>query len=65
MFYSFFKECDPALGRLLLARYSGKNLRFPPVGDPLFVAANFEFFMRYYNSGGFREVLPNLSLVGE
>lgn len=65
LFYALFKECDPALARLLVERYSGKNLRFPVLNDPDFVAKHFEFFLRYYNPDDFREVVPNLSLVGE
>jgi len=65
LFYTLFKECTPPLARLLVERYTGKNLIFPQMDNPDFVAQHFEFFLHYYNPGDFREVVPNLSLVGE
>lgn len=63
LFHTFFRECGPPLARLLIERYSGKNLRHPFQNDPDFVAEHVEFFLRYYDPDGFREVTPNLTLV--
>lgn len=65
LFYSFFHEFSPALAHYIAERYPLKNLRFPLGNDADLVREHFDFFLRYYNPGDFREVLPNLSLLPE
>ncbi|MCB0583502.1 MAG: DUF3843 family protein [Phaeodactylibacter sp.] len=65
LFYSFFHEFSPVLAHYIAERYPLENLRFPLGGDADFVRENFDFFLRYYNPGDFREALPLLSLLPE
>ena len=63
LFYTFFKDCSPAQVHYLLQKYSERNIRHP-LGQ-VDVAGNLEFWMRFYNPGDFREVLPNMTLLPE
>ncbi len=65
LFYSFFHELSPALAHDIAGRHPLKNLRFSLGNDADLVRENFDFFLRYYNPGDFREVLPHLSLLPE
>lgn len=63
LFYTFFKECTPAQAHYVIEKYSARNLRFP-LGD-VEVESNLEFWLRFYNPGAFREVLPIMNLLPE
>ena len=64
LFISLFSECSPVLRGYLLDQYGSKNLRFP-VKTHFEILEHLDFLSRYYNPGGYREVLPNHMLILE
>jgi hypothetical protein len=65
LFYTFFHEFSPALAHYIAEHYPTDKLRFPMGGGPDFVEEHFDFFLRYYNPGDFRETVPNMTLLPE
>lgn len=64
LFFEIFSQCSPALVRYLMEHFPTHNLRFPiETGTPLM--QHFEFLLRFYNPGNFREILPNNTLMAE
>lgn len=64
LFFEFFSQCSPDLARYLVERFSAHNLRFP-TQTKVPLMPHFEFLLRYYNPGAFREITPNNTLLAE
>lgn len=64
LFFDIFSECSPTLARYLVEQFSARNLCFP-VDTRVPLLPHFEFLLRFYNPGDFREVTPHNTLMPE
>ncbi len=63
LFYTFFYEIEPPLANYIMEHYPMDNLRFPMVPTSDFTIKNFDLLLRYFNPNGFKQKLPNMTLL--